>query len=134
MPSLEDEKAAIEARYREYCDACQSNHLERLTGYWSLPAMFTIDYGGPEPSQRIIQTASELEALYSTQFGASTGVNKTTIDSSEVHFFGNKLATIETTLTHTAKGALHDKQHAIYGLRKVYGKSVFSSHISNVEE
>lgn len=127
------EQAAIESRYREYCDACQSGHLERLTEFWSLPAMFMVDFGGPEPVCKMIQTPSELEALYSTEFGSSTGVDKTTIDTSHVTFFGEKLATIETTLRHTVKDQLHDRQHALYNCRKVDGKWMFGSHISNVE-
>ena len=126
------EQAAIEARYREYCDACQSGHLERLKEFWSLPALFTVDSGGPETAHKLVQTSSELESLYSTEFGPSTGVDKTTIDTSEVKFFGDKLATIETTLRHTVKAQLHDRQHASYGCRKVNGEWVFISHISNV--
>ena len=133
MSTFATEQAAIEARYREYCDACQSGHLERLTEFWSLPAMFTVDLGGPETIHKLVQTSSELEALYSTEFGSSTGVDNTTIEMSDVKFFGEKLATIETTLRHTAKELLHDRQHAIYGCRKVDGKWVFISHISECE-
>ena len=130
MSTFTTEQAAIEARYREYCDACQSGHLERLTEFWSLPAMFTVDLGAPETIHKLVQTSSELEALYSTEFGSSTGVDNTTIDTSDVKFFGEKLATIETTLRHTVKEQLHDRQHAIYGCRKVDGRWVFISHIS----
>ena len=133
MSTFTTEQAAIEARYREYCDACQSGHLERLTEFWSLPAMFTVDLGAPETIHKLVQTSSELEALYSTEFGSSTGVDNTTIDTSDVKFFGEKLATIETTLRHTVKEQLHDRQHAIYGCRKVDGKWVFISHISECE-
>jgi hypothetical protein len=95
--------------------------------------MFTVDLGGSETVHKLVQTSSELEALYSTEFGSSTGVDETTIDTSDVKFFGEKLATIETTLRHTVKGNLHDRQHAIYGCRKVDGKWVFISHISKCE-
>ena len=133
MDSISAERAAIQARYREYCDACQSGQLDRLTEFWSLPALFLVDYGGPEPVYNVMRTPSDLKELYAGQFGASTGVDKTIIDSSEVIFFGDKLATVETTLRHTAKGQLHDRQHAIYGCRKVDGKWWFVSHISNDE-
>ena len=64
---------------------------------------------------------------------ASTGVDKTAIDTSDVKFFGKKLATIETTLRHTAKGELHDRQHATYSCRKIDGVWWFVSHISKVD-
>ncbi|KAK4500362.1 hypothetical protein PRZ48_008551 [Zasmidium cellare] len=112
MTSLEADKTAIETRYREYCNACQSGHLEKLTEFWSLPASFTVDFGGPDSVCKIVEDPAELEKLYSTEFGSSTGVDKTTIDTSEVTFFGERLATIETTLRHTVKGELHDRQHA----------------------
>jgi hypothetical protein len=133
MGTLATEQKAIEKRYREYCDACQSGHLERLTEFWTLPASFSVDFGGPETVHKMVQTSSELISLYSTEFGPSTGVDKTTIDTSEVRFFGEKLATIETTLRHTVKGQLHDRQHASYGCRNVDGKWVFITHISKVE-
>ena len=123
----------IVARYREYCNACQSGHLDRLTEFWSLPAWFAVDFGEPEIAQKLVETSSELESLYSTEFGPSTGVDKTIIDTQEVHFFGEKLATIETTLRHEVKGHLHDRQHASYGCRKVDGKWMFISHISKVD-
>jgi hypothetical protein len=133
MGTFTIEQAAIEARYREYCDACQSGHLERLKMFWSLPALFTVDSGGPETVHKLVQTSSELESLYSTEFGPSTGVDNTAIDTSDVKFFGENLATIETTLRHTGKERLHDRQHASYGCRKVNGEWVFISHISKVE-
>ena len=133
MSSFDTEKEAIEKRYREYCDACQSGHLERLTEFWSLPASFSVDFGGPETVHKIVQTSEELISLYSKEFGSSTGVDKTTIDTSDVRFFGEKLATVETSLRHTVKGNLHDRQHASYGCRKVDGKWVFITHISKVE-
>ena len=110
-----------------------NGHLERLTEFWSLPAIFSVDFGKPETAHKLVQTSSELESLYSTEFGPSTGVDKTTIDTSNVVFFGDKLATIETTLRHTVQGKLHDRQHASYGCRKVDGKWWFVSHISKVE-
>ena len=133
MSTFTSDQEAIETRYREYCDACQSGHLERLTEFWSLPAMFTVDFGGSETVHKLVETSSELVALYSTEFGSSTGVDKTTIDTSDVKVFGKNLATIETTLRHTMKEQLHDRQHAIYGCRKVDGEWVFTSHISGVE-
>lgn len=133
MDAFAAEQTAIETRYREYCNACQSGHLERLTDFWSLPAQFTVDFGKPETVCKIVTTSSELEVLYSTEFGPSTGVDKTTIDTSKVTFFGGKLATIETTLRHTAKETLHDQQHALYICRKVDGKWWFVSHVSKVE-
>ena len=133
MSTFTTEQAAIEARYREYCDACQSGHLERLKEFWSLPALFSVDFGGPETVHKLVEKSSELESLYSTEFGPSTGVDNTAIDTSDVKFFGEKLATIETTLRHTVKGNLHDRQHASYGCRKVNGEWVFISHISGVE-
>lgn len=132
MSTSKVDKAAIEKRYREYCDVCQSGQLERLTEFWSLPAVFIIDYGEPETIRELITTASELEELYGN-FGFSSGIDRTEILSSEVSFFGSQLATIETTLRHTVKGKLHDQQHASYGCRKVDGKWSFISHISSVE-
>lgn len=82
---------------------------------------------------RVVSTAIELEELYCGEFGKSTGIDKTIIDTSEVRFFGDKLATIETTLRHEVKGKLHDRQHASYGCRKVDGKWMFISHISKGE-
>lgn len=120
----------IEARYRAYCDACQSNHLEKLPEFWSLPALFTLDTGEPETTQLLLHTGEEMIKLYSTIFGPATGVDKTVIDNSEVTFFGDKLATIKTSLRHLAGSTLHDKQTAIYGCRKVAGEWVFFSHIS----
>lgn len=124
---------AFEKRYREYCDVCQSGKLDRLTEFWSLPAVFTVDFCGPKIVHKAVYTSSELESLYDTEFGSSTGVDKTTIDKSEVRFVSQELATIETTLRHTVKGNLDDRQHASYGCRKVHGKWVFISHISKVE-
>ncbi|KAF2166640.1 hypothetical protein M409DRAFT_23272 [Zasmidium cellare ATCC 36951] len=114
MTSQAADKTSIETRYREYCDACQSGQLQRLTEFWSLPAQFTVDFGGPDTVRKIVKDPAELEKLYSTEFGPSTGVDKTTIDTSEVTFFGERLATIETTLRHTVKGTLHDRQHATH--------------------
>lgn len=129
-PSKNDEVKAINARYRAYCDACQSNHLEKLPEFWSLPALFTLDTGEPETTQLLLSTPEEMIKLYSTMFGPTTGVDKTVIDNSEVTFFGDKLATITTSLRHLAGSTLHDKQNAIYGCRKVGGEWVFFSHIS----
>jgi hypothetical protein len=52
------------------------------------------------------------------------------IDSSEVVFYGNQLATIKTTLRHLAGDKLHDTQDAIYGTRKFDGEWKFVSHLS----
>ena len=134
MASPAADKTAIETRYRDYCNACQSGQLNRLTEFWSLPAQFTVDFGGPDTVCKIVEHPAELEQLYSTEFGPSTGVDNTTIDTSEVTFFGERLATIEPTLRHTVKGDLHDRQHATYSCRKVDGKWWFVSHISKVDE
>jgi hypothetical protein len=77
-----------------------------------------------------ISTPDELIKLYSTEFGASTGVDQTIIDTSEVVFYGDKLATIKTSLRHLAGDKLHDTQEAIYGCRKVDGEWLFVSHLS----
>jgi hypothetical protein len=132
MMSKNDEVKAIEVRYRAYCDACQSNQLEKLPSFWSLPALFTLDTGGAKTSHMLLSTPEEMIKLYSTMFGSTPtgGVDKTLIDSSEVTFFGDKLATIKTSLRHLAGTKLHDKQDAIYGCRKVDGKWVFISHLS----
>jgi hypothetical protein len=52
------------------------------------------------------------------------------IDTSEVSFYGDKLATIRTSLRHQAGSKLHDRQNAVYGCRKVNGEWVFISHLS----
>jgi hypothetical protein len=98
----DDDVKAINARYRAYCDACQSGQLEKVPSYWSIPALFTVDTGEPE----------------------------TLIDSSEVTFYGDRLATIKATLRHMVGSKLHDKQNAIYGCRKVGGEWIFTSHFS----
>lgn len=132
MSSTTASKTAIESRYRAYCDACQSNQLSRLTEFWSLPAQFAVDFGGPDTVSKIVTSASELEKLYSTEFGPSTGVDQTEIDTSNVIFFGEKLATIETTLRHSVKGKLHDRQHALYICREFEGVWWFVAHVSKV--
>jgi len=120
----------IKARYRAYCDACQSGQLEKVPSFWSLPALFALDTGKPETSQTVLSSPEEMIKLYSTLFGSSTGVDKTIIDESEVIFFGDKLATIRTSLRHMIGSKLHDKQVAVYGCRKLDGEWVFFSHIS----
>ena len=120
----------IEARYRAYCDACQSGQLEKVPSFWSLPALFALDTGKKDTSQQLLNTPEEMIALYGTLFGASTGVDRTIIDDSEVAFYGDKLATISTSLRHMIGTKLHDKQVAVYGCRKVAGEWVFFSHIS----
>ena len=120
----------INARYRAYCDACQSGQLEKVPSFWSFPALFALDTGKPETSQQLLSTPEEMIKLYSTLFGASTGVDQTIIDGSAVTFYGDKLATISTSLRHMIGSKLHDKQVAVYGCRKVGGKWVFFSHIS----
>ena len=126
----DDDVKEINARYRAYCDACQSNQLEKVPSFWQLPAVFAVDEGGPEPLHQVLSSPEEMIALYSTLFGPSTGVDETAIDSSEVTFFGDRLATIKTTLRHLAGGRLHDRQDAIYGCSKVGGDWVFISHLS----
>jgi len=78
----------------------------------------------------LLSTPEEMIELYSTLFGTSTGVDKTIIDESSVEFYGDKLATIRTSLRHMIGSKLHDKQVAVYGCRKVDGEWVFFSHIS----
>jgi hypothetical protein len=89
-----------------------------------------VDTGEPETSLMLLKSPEEMIKLYSTLFGASTGVDKTVIDSSEVTFYGDKLATIKTSLRHLAGSKLHDRQDAIYGCRKVNREWVFISHLS----
>jgi ketosteroid isomerase-like protein len=126
----ENDVKEINARYRAYCDACQAGDLEKVPSFWSLPALFALDTKQPETSQLLLETPAEMVKLYSTLFGSSTGVDKTIIDESEVMFFGDKLATIRTSLRHMIGEKLHDKQVAIYGCRKVAGEWIFFSHIS----
>jgi len=126
----EDDAKEINARYRAYCDACQSGQLEKVPSFWGFPVLFTVDTGEPETLHLALNTPDELIKLYSTEFGASTGVDETVIDSSDVVFYGNKLATIKTSLRHLAGGKLHDTQDAIYGCRRVDGEWVFVSHLS----
>jgi hypothetical protein len=128
--SKDDDAQEITARDRAYCDACQSGQLAEVPSFWGLPALFTVDIGKPETLHKVISTPDELVELYSTEFGASTGVDKTVIDSSEVVFYGNQLATIKTTLRHLAGDKLHDTQDAIYGTRKFDGEWKFVSHLS----
>lgn len=126
------DKKEIEARYRAYCDVCQSGQLSKLTNFWALPAMFTVELATGDTLQKVIETSSELEKLYGIEFGHSTSVDKTVIDESDVKFFGSNLATIQTSLRHLVKGGLHDEQLAVYGCRKVNGEWVFFSHISKI--
>ena len=128
--SNNDDVKAITAQYRAYCDACQSNQLEKVPSFWSLPALFTVDTGEPQTLHKVLSSPAEMIKLYSTLFGPSTGVDKTVIDSSEVTFYGDKLATIRTSLRHLAGSKLHDKQDAVYGCSKVNGGWVFVSHLS----
>jgi hypothetical protein len=120
----------IKARYRAYCDACQSGQLEKVPAFWGFPVLFTVDTGKPDTLHQVLSSPEELIKLYGTEFGSSTGVDETVIDSSEVVFFGDKLAMITTALRHLAGGKLHDTQNAIYGCRKVNGEWVFVSHLS----
>ena len=120
----------INARYRAYRDACQSGQLDKVPEFWGFPVLFTIDSGKSETYHQVLTSPEELIELYSTEFGASTGVDETVIDSSEVVFFGDKLAMITTSLRHLGGGKLHDTQNAIYGCRKVNGEWVFASHLS----
>lgn len=128
--SKDDDAKEIAARYRAYCDACQSGELEKVPSFWGFPVLFTVDVGEPETLHEAISTPDELTRLYSTEFGASTGVDQTVIDGSEVVFYGDKLATIKTSLRHLAGDKLHDTQEAIYGCRKVDGEWLFVSHLS----
>ena len=128
--SNDDAAKEINARYRAYCDACQSGQLEKVPDFWGFPALFTIDTGKPDTYHQVLNSPEELITLYSTEFGSSTGVDETVIDSSDVVFFGDKLAMITTSLRHLAEGKLHDTQNAIYGCRKVDGEWLFVSHLS----
>jgi hypothetical protein len=128
--SNDNDVKEIKARYRAYCDACESNQLEKVPSFWGFPVLFTVDTGEPDTLHMVLSSPAELIKLYSTLFGPSTGVDKTLIDSSEVTFYGDRLATIRTTLRHQAGGKLHDRQDAVYGCRKVADKWVFVSHLS----
>jgi ketosteroid isomerase-like protein len=128
--SNNDDVTEINARYRAYCDACQSNQLEKVPSFWSLPALFTVDTGKPGTLHQVLSSPEEMIKLYGTLFGPSTGVNKTVIDSSEVTFYGDKLATIKTSLRHLAGSKLHDRQDAVYGCCKIDGEWAFVSHLS----
>ena len=128
--SNDDDAREIKARYRAYCDACESNQLEKAPAFWGFPVLFNVDTGEPDTLHLVLSSPAELIKLYSTLFGPSTSVDKTMIDSSEVTFYGDRLATIRTALRHLAGSKLHDKQEAIYGCRKVGGEWVFISHLS----
>ncbi|WP_133066926.1 hypothetical protein [Mycolicibacterium sphagni] len=128
--SQDDDAQEITARYRAYCDACQSAQLDKVPSFWGLPALFVVDTGASEIINTVLNTPDELIALYSKEFGASTGVDRTVIDSSEVVFYGERLATIKTSLRHLAGNTLHDTQDAIYGCRKFDGEWRFVSHLS----
>ena len=128
--SNDDDVKEINARYRAYCDACESNQLEKVPSFWGLPALFAVDTGEPDTLHLVVSSPEEMIKLYSKLFGPSTGVDKTVIDSSEVMFYGDRLATIRTALRHLAGGKLHDRQDAVYGCRKVDGRWVFISHLS----
>jgi hypothetical protein len=129
MTKDEDVKA-INARYRAYCDACESKQLEKVPSFWSLPALFTVDTGERDTIHLLLTSPTEMIGLYSKLFGPTTRVDKTVIDSSEITFYGDKLATIRTALRHLAGSELHDRQDAIYGCRKVDGEWVFTFHLS----
>jgi hypothetical protein len=126
----DEEVKAIKARYRAYCDACESKQLEQVPSFWSLPALFTVDTGEQDTLHLLLTSPREMINLYSKLFGPQTTVNKTLIDSSEITFYGDRLATIRTTLRHMAGSELHDRQDAIYGCRKVDGVWVFTFHLS----
>ena len=128
--SNDDDAIEITARYRAYCDACQSGQLEKVPSFWQLPALFAVDTGEPETLHLVLNTPDEMIKLYGSLFGPSTGVDETVIDQSEVTFYGDRLATIRTALRHLATGKLHDRQDVIYGCRKVNGEWVFISHLS----
>ena len=128
--SNDDDVKEINARYRAYCDACESNQMEKVPPFWGFPVIFTVDTGAQDTLHLVLSSPEELIELYGREFGSSTGVDKTVIDSSEVTFYGHKLATIRTALRHLAGGKLHDRQDAVYGCRKVDGEWVFVSHLS----
>ena len=120
----------LSARYRGYCDICQSGQLSRLNEWWALPSLFTVDIGDGKTIHRLIETYPELEKLYSLEFNASSNIDETVIDKEEINFYGPDIATIETVLSHYSNGKLYDQQFALYGCRKVEGKWVFHVHIS----
>jgi hypothetical protein len=130
MATNNDDVKEITARYRAYCDACQSNQLGKVPSFWALPALFTVDTGEPDTLHLVVSSPEDMIKLYSKLFGPSTGVDKTLIDSSEVTFYGDRLATIKTTLRHMAGSKLHDTQDAVYGCRKVDGEWFFNTHLS----
>jgi hypothetical protein len=130
-PTNKADAKEITARYRAYCDACERDQLDKVPSFWELPALFTVDTGEPETLNQVLATPAEMVALYGTLFGSSTGVDKTLIDSSEVTFYGDRLATIKTELRHLAGEKLHDRQYAVYGCRKVNDDWFFVSHLSS---
>lgn len=81
----------------------------------------------------ILQTAEELVSLYSGEFGSTSTVDQTVIDTQEIEFYGSEAATVKTSLSHFARGTLHDRQFATYGCRKINGVWMFFSHMSRVE-
>ncbi|WP_019202567.1 nuclear transport factor 2 family protein [Tsukamurella sp. 1534] len=121
----------IQTRYREYCDACQSGRLDDIHDFWSLPAQFQVDEG-QGAAQRIISTKEELRALYATEFGSSTGVDKTIIDEISTTMYGDNLGVTATKLRHMKGSEVHDVQIASYTARRVDGQWYFTSHLSTL--
>lgn len=96
-------------------------------------AAIEVHYSALETANKVVENSEELVKMYSSDSGASTGVDKTAIDTQEVKFYSDRLATIETTLPHTMQGKLHDKQHAIYAFRKVNRMCWIVAHLRVVE-
>lgn len=94
--------------------------------------MFTVSTEG-DTTHMIVQTAEQLVKLYSGEFGSSSSVDKTVIDTQEIELYGAGAATVKTSLSHLAAGKLHDRQFATYGCRKIGGQWMFCSHMSRVE-
>ncbi len=74
--SKDDDVKELKARYRAYCDACESNQLEKVPSFWSLPTLFTVDTGEPDTLHLVVSSPEEMTKLYSKLFGPSTGVDK----------------------------------------------------------
>lgn len=127
--SVQDDQE-IERRYRAYCDACESNQLEKLRSFWKLPAQFFVSSEDGQVFQRVFTSYEDLIEQYGTFFGPSTGVTKTTIKSSEIFHYGENLAAIRTGLEHWSGERLHDTQDAIYVCVKDNGEWFFHAHVS----
>ncbi|AZA84407.1 hypothetical protein C1637_06080 [Chryseobacterium lactis] len=123
----------IKARYRAYCDACESGHLEKLENFWKVPTIFVVNDGAPGVAKHLIKGYDELVSLYRTMFDASTGVDQTVITKQDVTMYGNNLGIIQTELEHYAGERLDNIQKAIYHCVKENGEWYFVAHLSDIE-